>query len=535
MFITLLDGIRTAHFDERRVALQPLQELALFVLLLEERGLTKQALFECLWEDEDRPADSKQVVRIVSALRSALGSDRVITSKVGREVTYSVRPLADDIVDLDWFRRAVVWAKRRSAQEPGAAALMYRHALGSWVSLPQGAPRTDRMQALLAGLREERLGVQERYLEVRLRLGEHREMCQQLMTLVTEHPDRDRLLELLLMALYRSQRQAEALDWAERGLARKRAAGLTPPPDLLELRDWVADHSADLALPPIPVPEAERAVRRSGGDPTTVSPPRVSTLLATMAWPGHSSHVAQYFATPDRVALGFLELVAPEILTITFEAVDLAMLVVDRLVRRQGVRQFVEFGALPPSERAVHAVASEGSNSARVLYVNSDPHLVRFAQELVQDTPKVEFMHGTLPSFLREGTQTAPIDWTRPVCVLDQHNLSVFPDTDAYRHHLSRLGQQMTPGSYLFLSCASEVGMPEPVRFATQVMFGQVPEGMAPRDPDTIASLIPEDFELQPPGVVPTTDLWEMFSGTPSPHRGMTDRFPRFSGLAVKK
>jgi tetratricopeptide (TPR) repeat protein len=98
-----------------------------------------------------------------------------------------------------------------SAGDVGAAADTLRLALGLWRGPTLSGINSRSLAAKGAHLDETRLAAIESYLDLELRVGRHHQMVAEIGTLVAEHPLRERLRGLLMLALYRSGRQAEAL------------------------------------------------------------------------------------------------------------------------------------------------------------------------------------------------------------------------------------------------------------------------------------------------------------------------------------
>jgi len=164
-------------------------------------------LLDALWEAEP-PGSGLAALRVrVSQLRKALGSvaERLETAPSG----YRLRVRTDEL-DLDHFTRLVEESERT---EPAVAAELLREALALW----RGPPLSDVMyasfaQAAIGRMDELRLAAVERRIEADLALGRHAELVGELEALVEEHLLRERLRAQLMLALYRSGRQAEALE-----------------------------------------------------------------------------------------------------------------------------------------------------------------------------------------------------------------------------------------------------------------------------------------------------------------------------------
>ncbi len=166
-------------------------------------------LIDELWGD-DSPEDAAAALRVnVSRLRKALSPDVLTTRSPG----YAVRVEPDEF-DLHQFERRVDEGRSLLARgKTAGASERLREALSLW----RGPPLADFVyesfaQTAIARLEEMRLAALELRIEADLALGRQDELVGELETLVAEHPLRERLRKYLMTALYRSGRQAEALD-----------------------------------------------------------------------------------------------------------------------------------------------------------------------------------------------------------------------------------------------------------------------------------------------------------------------------------
>jgi DNA-binding SARP family transcriptional activator len=187
----------------------------------------------------------------VSQLRKSLGAgaERLETKPPG----YRLR-LGPDELDLDRFSRLLEEAE---GGEPAVAAERLREALALW----RGAPLADFTyesfaQAAIGRLEELRLAALERRLEADLALGRHAELVGELEELVVAEPLRERLRGQLMLALYRSGRQAEALE-AYRSTRRAllEGLGIEPSTPLRELEQAILRQDPELELTRLPTPE----------------------------------------------------------------------------------------------------------------------------------------------------------------------------------------------------------------------------------------------------------------------------------------
>jgi YVTN family beta-propeller protein len=211
------------------------RQRALLAVLLVHRGepVSSERLVDALW-GERAPASAVKIVQgYVSNLRKVLGDGVLVTT--GRSYLLHAEPGQTDLGHFE----ALVAEGRAALQEGDPAAAAAR--LGEGLALWRGPPLADFAydsfaQAEIARLEESRLDVLEEQVDAELALGDHARLVGELEALVHEHPSRERLLRQLMLALYRSGRQADALE-AYR-VARRRLVdglGLAPGRGLREL------------------------------------------------------------------------------------------------------------------------------------------------------------------------------------------------------------------------------------------------------------------------------------------------------------
>jgi DNA-binding SARP family transcriptional activator len=204
--------------DEGRVvALGGSRQRALLAVLLLHRGetLSTERLIDELW-GERAPATAAKTVQVyISRLRKALaggegnGSAGVVAT---REHGYELE-LDPERLDAHRFERLLAQGKSElAAGRPERAVAALERALSLW----RGPPLADLAyepfaQREIARLDALRVAALEQLIEARLALGAHAEVVEQLETLIAEHPYRERLRGQLMLALYRSDRQADAL------------------------------------------------------------------------------------------------------------------------------------------------------------------------------------------------------------------------------------------------------------------------------------------------------------------------------------
>ena len=224
----------------------PRQRALLALLLLHANAVvSSDRLLDELW-GEETPESGAAALRVrVSQLRKALPGDVLQTRPSG----YLLRVEADQL-DLHRFERLAEHGRR--AQEEGNAAGASA-LLGEALALWRGRALADLSyedfaQPAIARLEELRLAAHEFRIEAELALGRDAALVAELEALVAGHPLRERLRGYLMLALYRSGRQAEALEAyheARRTLVEE--LGIEPGPALQDLEKAILRHDPSLA------------------------------------------------------------------------------------------------------------------------------------------------------------------------------------------------------------------------------------------------------------------------------------------------
>ena len=186
-----------------------------------------------------------------------------------------------------WRASSSSWT-RRGDGEPAAAAQTLREALALW----RGPPFADLAyqpfaQAEIARLEELRLAALEQRIDADLADGRHAALVGELERLVAEHPLRERLRGQLMLALYRSGRQAEALDayrTARRELSEE--LGLEPGEELKRLEQAILRHDPALELSQQRSPPRAVATQPAAPDRSLLIVPRALDGLDRAAGAG---------------------------------------------------------------------------------------------------------------------------------------------------------------------------------------------------------------------------------------------------------
>ncbi|WNI21511.1 BTAD domain-containing putative transcriptional regulator [Streptomyces sp. ITFR-16] len=187
------------------------QQTVLSMLLLEANHVVgTDRLIDAIWGDDPPTTAGSQIQICVSALRRILADAGGIIETRAPGYLIRVRP---DQLDMQVFEDTVAEAGRvfRAGSVAEAAALL-RDALALWSGNALASVTSRLVRAKAARLDQTRLSVYEECVDRELQLGRHRELVSELMTLVSQNPLRERLCGQLMLALYRSGRQAEALE-----------------------------------------------------------------------------------------------------------------------------------------------------------------------------------------------------------------------------------------------------------------------------------------------------------------------------------
>jgi predicted ATPase/DNA-binding SARP family transcriptional activator len=238
---------------------------ALLALLLLNRNelVPSDRLLEEVWGGSNPASAAPSLQVYVSQLRKLLGGSDLLQTRSGG---YSL-VVDDEQVDAARFERHLREGKQLlTSGEAERAAGRLQEALALW----RGAPLADLAyehfaQSEIARLEDLRLTAREERLEAELALGRHAEVVGEIETLVAEQPLRERLRGQLMIALYRTGRQADALaayQGARRTLVDE--LGLEPSPELKELEAAILRQDPALAVEP-----PELRARRHLPAPTT--------------------------------------------------------------------------------------------------------------------------------------------------------------------------------------------------------------------------------------------------------------------------
>ncbi|MFF5534128.1 BTAD domain-containing putative transcriptional regulator [Streptomyces cinerochromogenes] len=265
----VLGPVRAWRGEEALQTGSPQQRALLAALLLREgRTATAAELIDALWGSEP-PSQALAAVRTyASRLRKALNPGVLVSESGG----YAVRGLGEGALDLAVAQDLAAEAeKARAAGDLGGARTLLNQALDLWDGEPLAGVPGPYAEAQRARLEEWRLVLLESRLDLDLEQGCHAEAVSELTALTAAHPLRERLRELLMLALYRSGRQAEALAvYADTRRLLAEELGVDPRPGLSDLQQRILQADPTLAEPSAPVTEPSAAPVRPAQLPATV-------------------------------------------------------------------------------------------------------------------------------------------------------------------------------------------------------------------------------------------------------------------------
>jgi DNA-binding SARP family transcriptional activator/DNA-binding beta-propeller fold protein YncE len=271
--VVRLLGPLEAEVDGERIALGPPQQRALLALLALHAGapVTLSSIEEVLWRETPPPSATKVIQTYVSRLRKALGGKTIRLAGQAYVLDSSVD------VDARLFRQLL--DERRYAD---GLALWRGDALAD---IPMLGAEAEQLNEL-------RVAALEEGFDAELQRGEHPALVAELERLVARHPTRERLLAQLVLALYRSGRQADALATYRKGRrALVEELGLEPGVALRELERSILQQDPDLLREqPALAEQSEVPVQRR---------PRPRGLIVTVA-----VVVAAIAAVVSSIALG---------------------------------------------------------------------------------------------------------------------------------------------------------------------------------------------------------------------------------------
>ena len=300
----ILGPLEVAADDGTPISLAGTKQRAVLAVLLLRAGevVSTDFLIAALWGDSAPRTATTSLQNLISALRKQLGTDAVATRPPGYRLEVD-----RDRIDLYRFEQLV---QEAAGREPEERVRILREALGLWRGEPLAELAFEPFaQAEVFRLEELRLAATEDLNDAELACGAAAELVPRLESLVARNPLRERLRGQLMLALYRSGRQADALaayQDARRALVDE--LGIDPGPQLQQLHASILRQEAALspaAAEATPEEQVEQvAAVLTAGRLVAVLGTNVSDLAAQLAnrfeYPSDEApdlaRVAQYVA-----------------------------------------------------------------------------------------------------------------------------------------------------------------------------------------------------------------------------------------------
>ncbi|UXX91634.1 SAM-dependent methyltransferase [Streptomyces sp. AD2-2] len=202
-----------------------------------------------------------------------------------------------------------------------------------------------------------------------------------------------------------------------------------------------------------------------------------------------------------------------------------------RSLAERGIRQFLDIGTGIPTRPNLHQVVQGINPSARVVYADNDPIVLRHAEALLHSTPEGSTTY--IQADVREPGKILAaardiLDFGQPIALSLVALLHLVADEDDPRRIVAELLGSLSPGSYLALSHATGDFDPETWQRVVEV-YRQGGTTAQVRSRDEFASFF-TGLELVEPGIALAADWHPEPGGQP----GGTDRIPLYVGVARK-
>ncbi len=266
------------------------QRGVLAALLLEARRvIPTDRLVSDLWGESPPKTAATSLHNLVSQLRKELGPETLVTQAPGY-----VLQVRSDQIDAHRFEQMLKSARRA---EPEKRRALLQDALALWRGPPLAEFAFDDFaQAEIRRLDELRLVALESRIDADLDLGRHGDVVGELEALVAQHPLRETFRRQLMLALYRSGRQVEALDVYQDARTRfVEELGVEPGPELGRMQAEILRHEAGLATP-----GTMRAAEDEEGEIVkALSAGRVIPVLGLDSAADLATHLARAFDVPN--------------------------------------------------------------------------------------------------------------------------------------------------------------------------------------------------------------------------------------------
>lgn len=301
------------------------QQVVLGLLLLEiNRVVPTHRIVDVLWGHDPPETARTQVQICISRLRKLLvpTGATIETVPPGYQLRSHPETVDAQLHSLQVRDAAVLLREGREEE----AATLLRDTVGLWRGAALSGTENEGLIADAARLEDERVDATETYLGIELRLGRHTELVSEIGALVEAYPLRENLRAQLMLALYRSGRQAEALEVYRSGRdLLVEELGLEPGRRLRDMESAVLAGDPALNLPeeterivPVSAQVLERALTEPDPGPAfepgtatgahAVTPFQLPTATADFVGRGDVVATVERALTEDEGAVGVVAL-----------------------------------------------------------------------------------------------------------------------------------------------------------------------------------------------------------------------------------
>jgi O-methyltransferase involved in polyketide biosynthesis len=197
-----------------------------------------------------------------------------------------------------------------------------------------------------------------------------------------------------------------------------------------------------------------------------------------------------------------------------------------RYLAAAGVDQFLDVGTGLPTGDNVHQIAQSVNQDARIVYVDNDEVVAAHSRALLASDRGVEFVHADLRDpgeIIARAKET--LDLSRPTAILLISMLHFVPDDAQATKIVRELAAPLPSGSYIVASHWQYLPADEEL---AKKYSGAV-HAIARRSREQIGALLPSDWDLVEPGLVPVT-AWHPPVGQPAAHETI-----QFVGVVARK
>ncbi|MFC4628735.1 BTAD domain-containing putative transcriptional regulator [Promicromonospora alba] len=237
----------------------PVQRRVLAMLLLEPGHVVSlDRLVDAVWDEDPPSTAAHQIRKAAASLRKRVPCGHAVIVTEGPGYRVDVTRCRLDLLEFDERMSAARAALKDGAQEAAVNALW--SALSLWRGAAVSGVDAPVIRAAATALDERRLSAAEQVFELSLSLGECGPIIPELRALIAEHPLRETLRAQLMLALYRTGRQAEALDeYARIRELLRDTLGIDPGIRIADLHASILNADPDLGEPSPPVPVAAKS------------------------------------------------------------------------------------------------------------------------------------------------------------------------------------------------------------------------------------------------------------------------------------